>query len=587
MHLCRTYDIVACLTRSLPRSKRPAATAARLLCALAGGLALVLSAGATDYYVNHETGDDTLDGLSAVVETAERGPFKTILRAIKMAAAGDTVHLAPTERPYPESVKLYTYPTWYHPGGEPGKPLTIDGHGATVTGAEPCPPEGWKPWKGRVYRRDDFPTTGGLMIDGARVHGIRAATVLAPGDWLYAPATRHLYWHPAATPLDEVQLIYPDAEPETIDPKRWGRAGPRGVVRLVGLDAPAALVIAGERTAAVTVKERLEPGQWTNEDGTLYYHLPEGREFADMEIEAVVRVNGVQIAGSTSHVVVRNLHTTRFSNDGFNIHENAKDLLFQNIIATYCFDEGYSAHTDVESEIDGATFLFNASGLTNVHRAHTRARNLLIAFNDGIGYAGMDESIEEVENLILIDNGRQLSGVRLTARNVLAINTGTGSRPGGFELSGEVVLERLTAMGVHGVRLNAGAAVALRDTVFGGHGDWHIRGDDPDQRLATVEQLVMDPALTISSVGSRHPWRAKPLSAWLAEHHPGQVRTADIPAFDAFMRGDGQRGIPGGEGAGCSPELIEKAVDFLLQHTDRWNAVGASAEDAPGHRPQN
>ncbi len=519
---------------------------------------------AADYFVNHEIGDDQFDGLAATVEAAPRGPVRTILRAIKAAGPGDTVHLAPTATPYPESVMLYTHPTWYHPGGEADKPLVIDGHGATVTGADPCPAPGWTVWRDRVYRRDDFPTTGGLMVDGARVHGLAPTVALAPGDWFYFPAFKHLYWRPAATLIGEVRLLYPEAEPESIEPKRWGQAGAPGVVRLVGVPAPTAIEVGGHAQPPVTLKERLQAGQWTNEGGVLYYHLPEGKSFADLEIACVVRQNGVQIGGSTSHVIVRNLHATRFANDGYNIHGGAHHLRFENIVATFCFDEGYSAHSDTDCEIDGATLLFNASGLTNVMRARTRAKNLLIAYNDGIGYAGLGETVEEVENLILIDNGSQLGGGRITARNVLSI--ATGKRPGSMQFSGEGTLERLTVIGKHGLRVNAQAILAIRDSIFAGQADWHFRADDPEKRLPTVERLVVDPALTIS-YGSRYPWTAMPLATWLDQHHPGQAGTAELPAADSFI----QTGLTGQlpPGLGCSPDLLEKAAVFLRTPANR------------------
>ena len=74
----------------------------------------VRTAFAADYHVCRDTGDDGNNGSAAA-------PFKTILRAVKAAGAGDTVHLTPTKQPYRESVALNTHPTWYHPGGEAGE----------------------------------------------------------------------------------------------------------------------------------------------------------------------------------------------------------------------------------------------------------------------------------------------------------------------------------------------------------------------------------------------------------------------------------------------------------------------------------
>ncbi len=531
---------------------------------------LALGAGtlrAADYYVNRKTGDDAFDGRSETVAAAPRGPFRTIVKAIRSARPGDTVFLDPGAGPYHESVLFYDHPAWYHAGGEPGKPLTLDGRGATVTGADPCPPEGWQPWRGRVFCRDDFPTTGGLMVDGARVGGISPVAMLEPGDWFYFPAFKHLYWRPASAPTGEERLLYADSEPVTVDAKRWGPAGAPGVVRLVGVPPPTALERDGKPQAAVTLKERLKPGQWVREEGRLYYHLPAGKSFADLDIACVVRQNGVQIGGSTAHVVVRNLHTTRFYNDGYNIHGGAHHIRFENITATYCFDEGYSAHSDTDCEIDGATLLFNASGLTNVMRARTKARNLLIAFSDGIGYAGLDQAVEDVANLILIDNGAQLGGGRLSASNVLALVT--ADNKGSMQFGGETTLDRLTVVGPHSVRLNAAAALSLRNSVFAGGAEWHIRADDPEKRLPAVTRLTLDPETPLT-YGGRYPWTALPLAAWLEERFPGE--TVPLAAPPRLAADGALSGLPAA--TGCTPELLEKAAVFLRSHPGRWRPCG-------------
>ena len=534
---------------------------------------LLVPVHAAELYVDGETGDDGRDGLAATVESAARGPVRTILRAVKAAKAGDTVHLAPGREPYRESLLLSAHPNWNHPGGEPDRPLVIDGHGATLTGAEPCPPSGWEPWRGRVYRRMDFPQAAALMVGDLRVPAASPTLALEPGDWIYFPPYKHLYLRPAATPLGDVQLVPPKGEPETVAANRWSPAGAPGVVRLVGVAEPVALVIAGRRVPPITIKERLRPGQCTVESGAVYYHLPEGKSFESLSIECVVRQNGMHVSGTTAHVVIRNLHVTRVFNDGFNIHGRAHDLLFQNITATHCFDEGYSAHSDAEAAIEGCRLLFNASGLTNVGRARTRCRDAVIAFNDGIGYLGMDATHEDLENAILVDNGLQLGGggpeSRLRAVNVLAVST--GPRGGQLSLGGESAVERLTTIGPHAARFTNAAAVTLRDAVLlGGRADWHFRADDPQKRLAQAERLLVDPALTMSW-GAKPPFRSRPFASWLDETFPGQSRAVEVAGLDTSLGIVALGGLP--EGAGCSAELLEKAREFLAGHRDRLEAA--------------
>jgi hypothetical protein len=502
---------------------------------------------------------------------------------VRVAGPGDTVHLAASREPYRESLLLSGPSNWTHAGGEPGRPLVIDGHGGTLTGAEPCPPAGWEPWQGRVYRRADFPQAAALMVGDERVPAASPTLALEPGDWIYFPPYKHLYLRPAATPIGDVQLVPAAGEPETVVPSRWGPAGAQGVVRLVGVAEPVALMIAGRRVPPITIKERLKPGQCTVESGTVYYHLPEGKSFESLSIECVVRANGVHLSGTTAHVVIRNLHVTRFSNDGFNIHGQAHDILFQNITATHCFDEGYSAHSDAETAVEGGRLLFNASGLTDVGRARTRCRDMLIAFNDGIGYLGMDATHEDLEDAILVDNGLQLGGggpeSRLRASNVLAVSTGlaarggmsSGARSGQFSFGGPTTIDRLTTIGPHAARFTNDAAVTLRDAVLlGGKADWHFRSDEPRQRLSQVEGIQIDPAMTMSW-GAKPPFASRPLQAWLEEFYPGQALTAAARGLDAPADIFDLEGVPAS--GGCTSVLAAEARKFLREHRQRLKAV--------------
>src|SRR6478672_7520933 len=60
---------------------------------------------------------------------------KTIAAAIKLAQPGDTIHLQP--------VVYRDYAGFYGKKGEPGKPITLNGHGATLEGSDPIDPATW------------------------------------------------------------------------------------------------------------------------------------------------------------------------------------------------------------------------------------------------------------------------------------------------------------------------------------------------------------------------------------------------------------------------------------------------------------
>jgi len=90
-----------------------------------------------DFYINNETGNDAANGLSAT-ENGGGGPVRTIARGVSFLQPGDTLHLAVTSIPYRESLRLGD-----GFGGVPGKPIVIDGHGATILGCDPLRLEGW------------------------------------------------------------------------------------------------------------------------------------------------------------------------------------------------------------------------------------------------------------------------------------------------------------------------------------------------------------------------------------------------------------------------------------------------------------
>ena len=211
-----------------------------------------------NFYVNHETGDDRFTGLAPQTSGAD-GPVKSIRAALRQARPGDTIHLAPLAIPYRDIVVLHNL------RGEPGRPITIDGHGATVTGAEP--------------------------LDSA------ACKEVGPGlfraDGLIPPKL--------VTPEDAVS-------------RRWfflfdGRMNRMGRT-LKGKNAP------------YKKPAELEPSEWTyqRDENAFYIKIDPAKTLGDYRIEWPQRGAGVQMSGDCSQLVVRNLIATHVYNDGYNIH---------------------------------------------------------------------------------------------------------------------------------------------------------------------------------------------------------------------------------------------------------------------------
>lgn len=89
------------------------------------------------------------------------------------------------------------------------------------------------------------------------------------------------------------------------------------------------------------------------------------------QLEWSTRVNGVATGGTNRGLVVRNLKTRSFLNDGFNIHGHGYDLTFEQVEGTDCFDEGFSAHEDCTCRIRDGRFWGCENAVADVNDSQT------------------------------------------------------------------------------------------------------------------------------------------------------------------------------------------------------------------------
>ncbi len=535
------------------------ATALRL-CATALLLASRLAMGA-DYFVCQDQGCDTNAGTIAA-------PFRTILHAVKQAGAGDTVNLVPGERPWRESVALNTHPTWYHPGGEPGNPLVIDGHGSWITGADPCPPDAWNEEDDGVWTHRGMNYSAFMVIEGELAWQVSHRDVAEPGELYYLNHGHRLFYRTRPRePMPVIEIGQPDGVAITIDPKDWQNAG-HGLVRYIGTTPPAAelvpptwIKIAGVDRPLVQPRDRLEPGQFAVEDGVLHYRPPQGKQPPDMDIEAVVRGSGVYMGGNTSHVVIRNFNVRHVWNDGYNIHGGCKDISFFNCNAEDCGDEGFSSHGTCETLLDGGVFLRCDNGINNVNSAVSITRNVIIAGSRSTGYEGQQDSRHTVENLILIDNKNQLSCPNITGENILIANIDKGSM---YTVSAGGKLENVTLIGEKAdyrmLGLGPGQKLTLIGSRFEKAGTIHIRDTEPTN--LTISNSVFHPD-TVVEWGAKQPFKTMQLAdaakdATLPFAGAGMI---EQPVLAPLTRGERPAVIP--EDSGCTPELIERYLEFM------------------------
>lgn len=280
--------------------------------------------------------------------------YATIAAAVAVAGPGDTIQLAAGSGPYRELVHISR-------SGEPGRPITFDGNGETVTGLEPFSfhqEEGrWvcdvTPFLTRTVPVQGFEKKDGIWVNSAQ-------PLAFPGVLVYRG---------------------------------------RRVFQNVGGDfLPVATLTEGGK------KLVLEPGI-----------EPEGWEIASRE--AVFRILNV------SHHVYRNTRASGSLNDGYNLHGTGTDIVFENIEGFQNLDEGFSAHDKIECVVRTGRFWENDNGLCNVEACSMTATDIETFSNAGWGFALL-KCRGELTNVRSWDNGMvQIAfyGATVTCRNVVAV----------------------------------------------------------------------------------------------------------------------------------------------------------------------
>ncbi len=311
----------------------------------------------------------------------------TIHHAIKAALPGDTIHLEP---------KVYRdYAGFYGKKGEPGKPITLDGHGATLEGSDPIDPTKWTEVSPGLFKNDALLP----RLDDA-----------ITGRWFF------LF---------------------------------NGKMQLMGRTSKG-------RSAPFKTPEELQPGEWTfikgppradakplQTFGIFYLKLATGQKLADARIFMPVRSAGVQFSGDNAHLVIRNLTATHPYNDGFNIHGDCRDVVFENIRAIECGDDGISAHESAQYRVDGFVSIGNSTGICDTGTAQTSYKNIFLARNVAFDLYFLDEGRYSITNALVLSS----------AQNPLTI---TGRAKGDCRITMDnVLIRRLTEPSLGNIALNA------------------------------------------------------------------------------------------------------------------------------------
>ncbi len=300
---------------------------------------------ARELSVDPDIGDDQNDGVTS--------PIKTIRHAIRNAKPGDTIHLKP--------VVYHEYAGFYNTRGQPGKPITLNGHGATLEGSDAIDPTTWTEVSPGLFKNDELLPTLNLAI---------------LWRWFFL-----------------------------IDGKinRMGRL-------LKGRSEP------------LRKPEELKPGEWTfvgnhtkseggsdsdKARGSFFIKLKPGQTLKQANIRFPVRSAGVQLSGDNAHLVIRNLTATHPQNDGFNIHGDCRDVIFENICAIECGDDGISAHETAQYRVDGFVSIGNGTGICDTGSSNTVYKNIFIADCVGVDLYFLDTGRYSVSNAIVLSSAQK------------------------------------------------------------------------------------------------------------------------------------------------------------------------------------
>ena len=326
-----------------------------------GATLLCLSARviAADLHVDPEQGDDVRNGVDH--------PVRTIGRAIELAQAGDTIHLLPR-----------VYRDWagfFDKSGEPDRPITLDGHGATLDGCDPLDPEGWREVEPGLYQQADLMPLTDAIID----------------RWFFVMGGK----------LNRMQRC------------SKGPSEP--------LKAPGEL-IPGEWTF-VKNTERTQSAKAGYIHGTFWIKLPPGQTLADARIEYPLRMAGVAMHGKCAHLMVRSLTSTRPYNDGFNLAD-CQNVVFKNIRAIDYGDDGVSAHGVCCYRVDGFQSIGNATGICDTGDSITSYRSVYIDRCIGFDLYFLDTGRCSIADAHIRSSAgsSQIFGLPLVARGIRASN---------------------------------------------------------------------------------------------------------------------------------------------------------------------
>ena len=309
---------------------------------------------------------------------SKTGTYKTIQQAINAAQPGDTIKLSTKDGPYYESA------TFHNKSGSEGKPITLDGWGATLDGSDPLDPKEWSEVSPGLYKSTAFPVR----------------------------------MHIGSSILGRYFFIF------------------NGKINRMG-------GVSKGKHAVMKTSADLTSGEWTYVDAEKAFYL---RPVAGQDLSSIrapIRSSGVALSGNCEHLIIKNISVTHVWNDGFNIHQRSRDILFQNISAIECGDDGISEHEDCQIKVNGMLSRGNATGFCHVGQSQSDTQNIVIEDCPAYGIYLLDDSHHTLRNCVI--RGKSTFAIRLVRNttlnmsNVLLEDTGRVQIESGASLQAQNV----------------------------------------------------------------------------------------------------------------------------------------------------
>ena len=145
-----------------------------------------------------------------------------------------------------------------------------------------------------------------------------------------------------------------------------------------------------------TKPQDLKPGEAVWNKNGIYYRAAAGEKPAEKEFYGTYKESGVVLLNH-NYVVVNNIITENFANDGVNAHGSCRGLIFRNLISRWNGDDGFSIHEDVQACLYGAHLHHNDFGIPDISISRSSFFGVLSEDNRSIGgdFHGGMRSIED------------------------------------------------------------------------------------------------------------------------------------------------------------------------------------------------